>query len=271
VRPHAGRAGSGPARLAAAVLAATALLGCSSTPSGGDADPGAGTGPADRSTTAATATSIESELTVPATGAASTETTSAPFDGAVLGEVSDPDQVVALRIESRVDDITTGELERQVLAWLGHPDGWARAGFRFLSADSSPFLVILAEGDEVDGLCSPLETFGSVSCQNGPVVALNADRWRQAVDHRDGPIADYRGYLVNHEVGHLLGQRHPEPRCPIAGRPAAVMEQQTGGLEGCTGNPLPRDWEIELARQRPVVYAPLPDWAPDPVPVNGEA
>jgi hypothetical protein len=204
------------------------------------------------------------------TGPGATRTTSVPLAGAVLGDPADTEQVVALRIESRVDDVAGATLEAEVLGWLNHPDGWARAGFRFVTDDASPFSVVLAEGDEVDELCLPLETSGSVSCQNGPVVALNADRWRNAVEHWDSTVADYRGYLVNHEVGHLLGQRHPEPRCPVEGRPAAVMEQQTGGLKGCTGNPWPRDWEIELARQRPVVYAPLPDWGPEPVPGNAE-
>jgi hypothetical protein len=201
---------------------------------------------------------------------ATTQTTSVPLAGAVLGDPGDPEQRVALRIESRVDDVTSAEVARQVLAWLNHPDSWSRAGFSFVADDASPFRVVLAEGPEVDELCLPLETFGSVSCQNGPVVALNADRWRIAVEHWDSAVGDYRGYLINHEVGHLLGQRHPQPRCPVAGRPAGVMEQQTGGLEGCIGNPWPRDWEIELARQRPVVYAPLPDWGPEPVPANGE-
>jgi hypothetical protein len=205
-----------------------------------------------------------------AAAGATTQTTSLPFTGAVLGDPADPEQQVALRIESRVGDVSSDELARQVLSWLNHPDGWSRAGFSFVAADASPFAVVLAEGAEVDELCLPLETSGSVSCQNGPVVALNAERWRIAVEHWDSTVGDYRGYLVNHEVGHLLGQRHPQPRCPVAGRPAGVMEQQTGSLRGCTGNPWPREWEIELARQRPVVYAPLPDWGPDPVPANGE-
>lgn len=154
---------------------------------------------------------------------------------------------------------------------LNDPRGWVRAGFRFVIDDASPYLLVLAEGPEVDELCLPLDTATKVSCQNGPVVALNADRWRVGVTHWDSDLATYRGYLVNHEVGHLIGQRHPLPRCPVAGRPAAVMEPQTGNLRGCTGNAWPRDWEIDHASRRPVVYAPLPDWAPEPVPPNLES
>ncbi len=175
-----------------------------------------------------------------------------------------------LRFESRVADVSSADLAAAALAILNDERGWPLAGFTFVADDASPMRVVLAEGSEVDRLCLPLQTYGTVSCQNGPIVALNADRWRTAVDHWDGEVADYRGYLVNHEVGHLLGQRHPKPRCPVAGRPAGVMEQQTAGLEGCVGNAWPRPWEIELAARRPVVYAPLPDWGPDPVPANGE-
>lgn len=199
-----------------------------------------------------------------------TETTSVPFDGALVNAPIAHDQPVKLRFESRVDDVTTEDLEGLALEILNDARGWPRAGFSFESDEGSPFVVILAEGDAVDELCLPLVTHGSASCQNGPVVALNATRWREGVTEWDAEISDYRGYLVNHEVGHLLGQRHPTPRCVIAGRPAAVMEPQSAGLEGCTGNAWPREWEIERAAQRPVVYAPLPDWGPEPIPANNE-
>jgi hypothetical protein len=179
--------------------------------------------------------------------------------------------VVPLRIVSRVGDVDTASFRDEVLGILNDSRGWIRAGFTFVADDASDLQVVLAEGPEVDALCLPLDTGGRVSCQNGVVVALNADRWRFAVTHWDAELVDYRGYLVNHEVGHLIGQRHPRPRCPVPGRPAAVMEQQTGSLRGCVGNAWPRNWEIEFAAQRPVIYAPLPDWGPDPVPANRES
>ena len=179
--------------------------------------------------------------------------------------------MVRLRFESLVSDVSTEQLSETAMTILNDPRGWIGAGFTFVADPAAPYRVVLAEGPEVDQLCLPLRTFGTVSCQNGPVVALNADRWRNAVDHWTLGVEVYRGYLVNHEVGHLIGQRHPTPRCPVAGRPAGVMEQQTAGLEGCVGNPWPRHWELEHARARPVVYAPLPDWGPDPVPANGES
>lgn len=177
---------------------------------------------------------------------------------------------VSLSFESQVADFSSAELEAAAIKILNDKRSWPQAGFSFVSDPNSKYKVILAEGAEVDKLCLPLNTYGTVSCQNGPIVALNADRWRIAVEHWDSSLQDYRTYLINHEVGHLLGQRHPKPRCPVPGAPAGVMEQQTGGLKGCVGNPWPRDWEIVHASSRPVVYAPLPAWGPKPVPANGE-
>ena len=71
----------------------------------------------------------------------------------------------------------------------------------------------------------------------GERAVINLARWATAVPDYQGDVATYRQYVVNHEVGHALGQGH-EP-CPGAGQPAPVMQQQTLGLEGCTKNAWP--------------------------------
>jgi hypothetical protein len=164
--------------------------------------------------------------------------------------------VVRFRVERRTSDPATRDFEEVVRATLADPRGWQRAGFVLVADPAAEHQIVLAEGPEVDRLCRPYETFGTYSCQLGPVVALNADRWRRATPQWTGDLADYRVMLVNHEVGHLLGQKHPAVQCPGAGQPAPVMAQQSTELRGCRANPWPLDSEIERAARHDLPLAP---------------
>jgi hypothetical protein len=166
---------------------------------------------------------------------------------------------IHLRFRSEIGDLTGDELTATAMATLTDARGWGQSGFTFVLDEASELTVVLAEPDRVDELCAPLQTRGYASCQNGPIVALNAERWRNAIPDWDGSIADYREYLVNHEVGHLIGLRHPTERCPDGVPRSAVMEPQTAGLV-CAGNGWPLAWEVGWATNRPAVIAPLPEW-----------
>ncbi|MEM9563383.1 MAG: DUF3152 domain-containing protein [Actinomycetota bacterium] len=164
-----------------------------------------------------------------------------------------------LHLDRRVDDEATAGFAALVESVLTDPRGWEQAGFVFTFADTATdaaYTVVLAEGDEVDELCLPYDTFGRFSCQIGPVVALNADRWRTAVESWPASLDEYRTMLVNHEVGHLIGQHHPAVRFPGDGQPAPVMAQQSSGVAPCLANPWPRPWEIACARTRLEPLAP---------------
>ena len=162
---------------------------------------------------------------------------------------------IEYRVERHTPDVG---FEEVVEATLRDPRGWEQAGFRFVRRDDAgaPFRIVLGEADEVHELCKPYDVYRKYSCQNGPLVALNAQRWRHATPQWTGDLATYRQMLVNHEVGHLLGMHHPDVQCPRRGRPAPIMAQQSTELNGCLPNPWPLPDEIERAARHDLPLAP---------------
>ncbi|KQS99925.1 hypothetical protein ASG23_09965 [Cellulomonas sp. Leaf395] len=126
-----------------------------------------------------------------------------------------------------------------VMATLNDPRGWGADGsLSFARTDGDAELrVILASPTTVDVLCAPLDTEGEVSCGTNGRAVLNLRRWVLATDEYAADKVAYRQYLVNHEVGHLLGHRHEG--CPGAGQRAPLMQQQSYRAAPCTPNPWP--------------------------------
>lgn len=132
-----------------------------------------------------------------------------------------------------------------VEATLSDPRGWGnggrmsvqRVGAAEAAAGSYDFRVSLVSPGSMERYCPGVGTGGYTSCRYGERAVINLARWETAVPDYEGDIPTYRQYVVNHEVGHALGNGH-QP-CPGPGQVAPVMHQQTLGLDGCTKNAWP--------------------------------
>ena len=160
----------------------------------------------------------------------------------VPGEVAAPGTgtITSVRIEVEQGlDIDGAKFADQVLATLNDPRSWGGDGSRTFSrtAGEASLTVTLASPTTVDRLCAPLDTGGLWSCGVQGRAVLNHLRWVTGSAVYGDDMAAYRQYLVNHEVGHVLGHRHST--CTSSRSLAPVMVQQSGALIACVPNGWP--------------------------------
>ncbi len=107
------------------------------------------------------------------------------------------------------------------------PTGWSKAKLK----------IRVRSPKNTDRSCAPFKTVGLKSCSRNWEVFINSDRWLLGAAPSHMPLDEYRRYVVNHEVGHSLGEDHRP--CAGTGAVAPIMLQQTIGLNGCLPNPWP--------------------------------
>lgn len=144
-------------------------------------------------------------------------------------------------------NVDTQEFARIVESVLHGSRGWEGVdGVRFVNlspADvaagrSADVRVTLASPTTTNALCAPqLTGVQKVSCSTGHRAIINLYRWMSGSQTYGTDLASYRTYVINHEVGHLLGHGHEG--CPKTGTRAPIMVQQTKFLLGCTAWPYP--------------------------------
>ncbi len=150
--------------------------------------------------------------------------------------------VVEIEDGIQVDGPAFAEAVRGTLA---NPRSWGHGGrlsFQQVGSTAAAarqydFKVTLISPGNMERYCPGVGTGGYTSCRYGERAVINLARWATAVPDYAGDIATYRHYVINHEVGHALGNGHQT--CPSPGAVAPVMQQQTLGLQGCVKNAWP--------------------------------
>ena len=149
---------------------------------------------------------------------------------------------------------TPGLFASEVLKVLCDKRSWIGSGkVQFRYDPAGPLLVGLRTADSTERRCMALIHLSVnryYSCATRSEVVLNADRWFTGSRSWPGTVSHYRQMLVNHEVGHALGQHHRS--CMIDGNRAPVMMQQSKGLSAggntCTPNAWPLAYEKRSLR-----------------------
>jgi hypothetical protein len=198
------------------------------------------TGPAEGESAPTATPSVASDVTYVEQGAGTV--TVVPGTSPVYG--TGPLRRFAVEVEDGIG-IDGAGFAAAVEATLADPRSWGsdgrmsfqRVGVDAAAAGEFDFKVTLISPGNMETYCPGVGTGGYTSCRYGDRAVINLARWETAVPDYEGDVATYRLYVVNHEVGHALGNGHET--CPGPGLPAPVMQQQTLGLEGCTKNPWP--------------------------------
>jgi hypothetical protein len=110
--------------------------------------------------------------------------------------------------------------------------------FQVVTYNEADFHIFFATPTTVDEMCYPLQTNGIYSCRNGNQVVINIFRWLSGAKDFGVDLGTYRLYLINHEIGHLLGWGHTN--CPSQNALAPLMMQQSKTTDGC----IPNGWPI---------------------------
>lgn len=133
---------------------------------------------------------------------------------------------------------------RVVTGVLGNPKKtWQGYTFIHDQTAGKDFQIILTTPKTVFNKCR----FRGLSCADPrlKVVYVNRNRYLRGAVRSKLSLANYRAYIINHEVGHILGKVHT--KCPCkTGKcrvKVPVMNQATLGIGKCRPNHVPLRYE----------------------------
>ncbi|GAA2713473.1 DUF3152 domain-containing protein [Actinoplanes palleronii] len=222
-----------------ALAALFLLAGCgTAVQAGGQRPPGPAPSPAVVPASVKPTPRAPARITYPASGSGKF-TVAAGESAAPAGKKGD---LLRYRVvvERDIRGISAARFATVVTATLRDPRSWTAGGEwrlqRVGPGAEADFTVRLVTPKTRDAICAGAPD-GYTSCRTHDDVVVNVARWAKGVPGYGASLDAYRQYVINHEVGHRLGQAHE--LCPADGGPAPVMQQQTLGLHGCTANAWP--------------------------------
>ncbi len=150
-----------------------------------------------------------------------------------------PEVLYAVRVDpdTGVDPVEAALIVDQT---LHDPRSWQplkRTNFTATTWSKARLRIRIRSPKNTDRSCAPFKTARIKSCSRNWEVFINSDRWLLGAAPSQMPLDHYRQYVVNHEVGHSLGEDHE--LCSVPGAVAPIMLQQTIALNGCLPNPWP--------------------------------
>ena len=167
-----------------------------------------------------------------------------PGQSTVVG--SGPLRRYTVEYENGITGVDLNAFATIVDSTLANPKSWAGSGFSLqrVASGAVDFRITLVSSLTVRSICGYEEQI-ETSCftpENGNRVVLNNARWVRGAVAYTSDIDTYRLYMVNHEVGHALGNAH-QFDC-LANGLAPVMMQQTKSVQAqngalCRPNPWP--------------------------------
>lgn len=151
---------------------------------------------------------------------------------------------------------TGAQFRHKVHTILNDPRSW---GIRFEHVDLETLLQLPKEKVFIIRL-TPLEELNakypqfkqdqlSVANLKERVVDINFCRWtEQCPNQSQLPLEQYQQYVIQHEVGHMMGKDHPSP-ADLANQPvgkAPIMMQQTLGIAHFHPNAWPTEFDKKV-------------------------
>lgn len=118
--------------------------------------------------------------------------------------------------------VTPAAFAAQVVEVLGDPGSWTACAVR--CSASADFTVYRATPRTRDRLCGDGDDLYT-SCGHGKDAVINTARWGLGTSGCGADIAVYHAYVIDHEVGRVLGYGHE--LCP-GSRPSGTGDEAAG-------------------------------------------